>query len=306
MAHQIISFTVFKVGERLDKLAHERLPDLSRSQVQSLIKKGLITVDGSQVKAGIKLRGGEEVVIELPERTPDIIEPEDIPLDIVFEDDSIAVINKTANMVVHPGVGNETGTLTHAILWRWPQIDAMDDPDQRRGIVHRLDKDTSGLIVVAKTADALHDLMTQFQERTVDKSYIALLERTPKTRTGVIEAPIARDPKQRKRMAVSRDGKAAVSEFTVVDDNFRDGQALTRFKLITGRTHQIRVHAAFIGCPVVGDTVYGFRKQRIRMKRNFLHAEQIAFDHPDTGVRVSFEAPMPVGLLDIMAKLRPA
>jgi 23S rRNA pseudouridine1911/1915/1917 synthase len=277
---------------------------MSRTQAQTLIKDGLVLVDDAAIKAGIKLRGGEEVTITLPEETEAIIEPESIPLDVVFEDEHLAVIDKPAGMVVHPGVGNETGTLVHAILARWSQIGAMNDPDNRNGIVHRLDKDTSGLILIAKTEDALSNMMAQFQARSVDKIYIALLERTPQTQMGVINAPIGRDPKQRKRMAVIRDGKEATTEFRVVDENFRDGQALVEFKLLTGRTHQIRVHAAFIGCPVVGDRVYGFRKQRIRMKRNFLHAAKLEFDHPVTGERMRFESELPIGLQQILAKLR--
>jgi 23S rRNA pseudouridine1911/1915/1917 synthase len=299
-----IRFTVFKAGDRLDKAVAEHLPMMSRTQAQTLIKDGLVLVDDAAVKAGIKLRGGEEVTITLPEETEAIIEPEAIPLDVVFEDDYLAVIDKPAGMVVHPGVGNETGTLVHALLARWSQIGAMNDPDNRNGIVHRLDKDTSGLILIAKTDEALQNLMAQFQERSVDKTYIALLERTPQTQTGVINAPIGRDPKQRKRMAVVRDGKEATTEFRVTDENFRDGQALVEFKLLTGRTHQIRVHAAFIGCPVVGDQVYGFRKQRIRMKRNFLHAAKLEFDHPATGERMRFESELPIGLQQILAKLR--
>jgi 23S rRNA pseudouridine1911/1915/1917 synthase len=304
MSAETFEFTVEQAGERLDKLIVARRADLSRAQVQSLIKEGHVTVNGDRVKAGVKLRGGEAVRVTIPPPVEPEIKPEQIDLKIVYEDESLAVIDKAAGMVVHPGVGNESGTLVHAILARWPQIAQIDDPDERRGIVHRLDKDTSGLIVIAKDRAALDDLMEQFQERTVEKHYLALLERTPQTRTGRIDAPIARDPKQRKRMAVVRDGKPAVTEFTLVDDQFRDGHSLVRFDLLTGRTHQIRVHAAFIGCPVVGDTVYGFRKQRVKMKRNFLHAAYLAFDHPETGERMSFESALPVGLQNVMDKLR--
>jgi len=305
MNAQELSFTVAQAGERLDKLVSAHLPEHSRSQIQALIKEGLVTVDGALVKAGIKLRGGETVRITLPEtETETEPEPEVIPLDVVYEDDELAVIDKLAGMVVHPGPGNPNGTLVNAIIGRWPQIAEMDDPDGRNGIVHRLDKDTSGLILIAKNEVALVELMAQFQHRTVDKTYLALLERRPQTDTGRIEAPIGRDPKQRKRMAVQRDGKEAVTEFRVVDDEFRDGHALVEFYLHTGRTHQIRVHAAFIDCPIVGDRVYGFRKQRMRLKRNFLHAAKISFDHPITEERLEFESPLPVGLQEIMKKLR--
>lgn len=305
MAEKTRNFTVDHPGERLDKLIVTHLSELSRAQVQVLIKDGHVKVNGAAVKPGVKLRGGEEITVTLPEESDEqTIQPEQIPLDVVYEDDELAVINKPAGLVVHPGVGNTSGTLVNAIIARWKEIATMNDPDERRGIVHRLDKDTSGLIVVAKNEVALADLMAQFQARTVDKVYIALLERTPKTPTGRIEAPIGRDPKQRKRMAVIRGGKPAVTEFRVLDDQFADGQALVEFHLHTGRTHQIRVHAAFIGCPIVGDRVYGFRKQRTRMKRAFLHAARLAFNHPITGERMQFESELPVGLQQVMSKLR--
>lgn len=305
MESQPIEVTAFKAGERLDKLLVDRFPDLSRVRIQALIKDGQVTVDGKVVKPGIKLRGGEQVLMTLPDDVPETpIAAESIPLNVVYEDDDLAVIEKPAGMVVHPAAGNETGTLVNALLARWPQIANIDDPDNRMGIVHRLDKDTSGLIVIAKTIDVLHDLMAQFQERTVEKTYLALVEQRPQTDTGRIDAPIGRDPKRRKQMAVMREGRPAVTEFTVIDDDFSEGQALLRVTIQTGRTHQIRVHLAFIGCPVVGDRVYGRRKQRIRMKRNFLHATYLCFDHPRTDERLCFDSDLPIGLQEIMRKLR--
>jgi 23S rRNA pseudouridine1911/1915/1917 synthase len=301
-----IEFEVEKPGIRLDKLVATHLPTLSRTQVQALIKAGDVTVNGEQLKPGIKLNGGEVVRVTLPEpETETSPQPEAIDLTVIFEDDDLAVINKPAGMVIHPGVGNETGTLVNALLGRYPQIMTMNDPEHRHGIVHRLDKETSGLIVIAKNDDALEDLMAQFQERLVDKTYLAMLERTPSTHNGRIDAPIGRDPKQRKKMAVLRDGKPAVTEFEVLDDKFRNDACLVRFRLLTGRTHQIRVHAAFINCPVIGDRIYGYRKQRFnKMKRHFLHAAHLSFEHPRTGDRLSFEADLPVGLEQIMLKLR--
>ncbi len=305
MNERQLEFTAFVPGQRLDKLLVEHLPDISRAQIQTLIKAGAVLVDGQPAKPGIKLKGGEQILVTLVEQDEETpITPESIDLTVVYEDEVLAVIDKPAGMVVHPAAGNESGTLVNAILARWPQIAEMNDPDKRMGLVHRLDKGTSGLIVIAKTSEALQELMRQFQEREVDKTYIALLERTPPTATGRIEAPIARDPKQRKRMAVQRDGKPAITEYTVIDDDFRDGQALVEVKLLTGRTHQIRVHMAFIGCPVVGDTVYGFRKQRIKMKRQFLHAAQLCFTHPITGERLCVESELPSGLQNILSKLR--
>lgn len=302
-----MEFTVEKQGERLDKILVARLNDFSRAQIQTLISEGGVTVDGTSAKAGHKMKGGERIIVEIPEDNEHIIVPEDIDLSIIYEDDDIAVIEKEAGMVVHPGIGQETGTLVHAILSRYPEIvDMQDDPlaEGRMGIVHRLDKDTSGLIVIARNIDALTNLMAQFKARTTEKYYLALVERTPKTMEGRIDAAIGRDPKQRKRMGVVNDGKSAVTEFEIIDTNFKDGRALLRIKIETGRTHQIRVHMAFIGCPIIGDTVYGYNKQRLGLKRNFLHAAELSFDHPSTGERKTFTSEMPVGLQNVMDKLR--
>ncbi|QPC84205.1 RluA family pseudouridine synthase [Phototrophicus methaneseepsis] len=307
-SHNIVQFTVSESGERLDKIIIAQLPALSRAQVQALIKDGMVTVDGETSKPSAKLKGESLIQVTLPVvEDESIIEPESLDLDIRYEDEHIVVLNKPSGLVVHPGVGNVQGTLVNALLARYPEmIDMQDDPqaEGRMGIVHRLDKDTSGLMVVARHVEALYQLMGQFQARTVEKYYTALLERRPKTNTGTIDAPIARDPRQRKRMAVVRDGKPAVTEFELIDDNFLDGRALVCLRLHTGRTHQIRVHMAFIGCPVVGDIVYGYRKQRTGLKRQFLHASELAFDHPATGERLHFTSELPVGLQNILDKLR--
>lgn len=300
-------FTFDSGGERLDKLLQERLPDRSRAQIQALIKAGLVTVDEKPVKAGHKLKGGETVRVTLPEVETRPIEPEAIPLTLVYEDDDLAVIDKPAGMVVHPGAGNLTGTLVNALLAQFPEMSQMDDDSDeegRAGIVHRLDKDTSGLIVVAKHTDALTALMEQFRERTVEKTYLALTERTPKTSYGTIDAPIGRDPRQRQRMNVMPNGRDAVTEFQVIDTNFREGRALVRCHPRTGRTHQIRVHLAFIGCPVVGDTIYGSKRKYPDFSRHFLHAAALAFDQPTTGKRLSFASPLPEELKTLMAWLR--
>jgi 23S rRNA pseudouridine1911/1915/1917 synthase len=306
MAEEQITFTAEQPGERLDKTILAHLGDrLSRAQLQVLIAEGLALVDGKQVKAGIKLKGGEQISLTIPIREePEAVQPEAIPLTVVHEDAYIAVIDKPAGMTVHPGVNNETGTLVSAMLARWPQVAQMQIEEKRAGIVHRLDKDTSGLIVVALTDPARVALTAQFSERTVEKRYIALLERRPDTTTGRIDAPIARDPDQRKRMAVVRHGKPAVTEFTIIEDGFSGDQALIEAHILTGRTHQIRVHMAFIGCPIVGDRVYGYRKQRIRLKRHFLHAARLSFNHPVSGERLDFTSPLPASLEAVLAKLR--
>jgi 23S rRNA pseudouridine1911/1915/1917 synthase len=306
MNEEHVAFVASTAGERLDKVILGHIGDrLSRAQLQTLIADGMVTVDGQNLKAGVKLKGGEEIHLTIPVRdAPESVKPEHIPLTVVYEDDDLAVIDKPAGMIVHPGEQNETGTLVSAALARWPQIATMNIEEKRAGIVHRLDKDTSGLIIIAKHDRARRNLTAQFQDRTVEKAYLALLEKRPDTTTGRIDAPIARDPKQRKKMAVVRNGRPAISEFTLIDDNFVGHQALVRVKILTGRTHQIRVHMAFIGCPIVGDRVYGYRKQRIGLKRQFLHAAELAFDQPTTGDRLSFESPLPAGLQNTLDKLR--
>lgn len=307
MDSETLILTADTPKQRLDKFILEHVDDMSRTQVQNLIRDGQVTVNGNVEKTGYKFKGGETVQVILPIEEEFSIEPEDIDLNIVYEDDDLAVINKTAGMVVHPGIGHELGTLVNAILFRYPELaEMMDDPEtqERLGIVHRLDKGTSGLIVVARNKPALLNLMNQFQERTVEKVYIALLESTPKSHVGRIEAAIARDPRQRKRMWVTHDGKPAITEFTIIDDDFQGDRALVKLNILTGRTHQIRVHMAFIGCPVVGDTIYGRRKQRLKLKRQFLHATELSFDHPTTGERMTFNEPLPENLQNILEKLR--
>ena len=307
MPEQSLTLIANAPGERLDKFLLAHLPGYSRAQTQALIRDGHVLVDGAPRKTGYKFKGGERVHALIPAQAESSVEPEDIALDIVYEDAQLAVIDKAAGMVVHPGPGNASGTLVNALLARYPGLaDMMDDPEtsDRLGIVHRLDRGTSGLLVVARDKPTLLALMRQFQARTVDKVYLALLEQRPKSNSGLIDAPIARDPRQRKRMAVRRDGKPAQTEFEVLDDDFQGDRALVRLKLLTGRTHQIRVHMAFIGCPVVGDTVYGRRKQRVKMKRQFLHAHELAFAHPATGERLSFVSELPVGLRSVLDKLR--
>ncbi len=307
MPDQSLSFTADAPNQRLDVFLQANLPGYSRSQTQALIRDGCVLVDGAARKAGYKFKGGEHVIVRLPPSQETALVAEDIPLDIVYEDEHLVIVNKAAGLVAHPGPGNESGTLVNALLWRYPELANMrGDPaaQDRLGIAHRLDRGTSGLLAVARDKASLHDLMRQFQERAVDKIYLALLEKRPQSNTGIIDAPIARDPRQRKRMAVRRDGKPAQTEFAVLDDDFQGERALVRLKLLTGRTHQIRVHLAFIGCPVVGDAVYGRRKQRVKMKRQFLHAHELAFDHPESGQRLRFVSELPAGLRSVMAKLR--
>ena len=299
-----ISITVAEsdIDARLDKVLVAHLVDLSRSEVQALIKAGEVQVDGISVsKPAYRLTPGEAIQISIPEEEPEAIAAEPIPLEVLYVDDDLAAINKPAGMVVHPAYGNRTGTLVNALLYHWPEVHGVG-PEPRFGIVHRLDMDTSGVLVIARNATALNALQQQFKQRTAAKRYLALVEGTPESDAGLIDAPIGRDPNQRKRMAVVRDGKPAQTRYDVLE-HFAE-TTLLRLELLTGRTHQIRVHLQWLGYPIVGDTVYGFRKQRIKMKRLFLHASELQLDQPTTGERLTFHAPLPEHLEDVLAKLR--
>ena len=305
-----LQITVSASGERLDKHLAEALPSYSRAQLQQWIKAGQVRVNDNKVglKAGTKPHAGDVIVVDFPVEEDFRPQAEDIPLIVLYEDDDLAVIEKPAGLVVHPGAGNPTGTLVNALLSRYPQMQNMDDDENldegRAGIVHRLDKDTSGLIVVAKHKEALTNLMQQFRDRTVEKTYVALLERTPRTLSGIVDAPIARDPKFRQKMSVIARGRDAITEFAVTDHNFPGGQVLVTLTPRTGRTHQIRVHMAFIGCPIAGDTVYGLRRKMPGLNRHFLHAAGLVFDQPTTGERLSFASPLPLELLSVVELLR--
>ncbi|MBN1681419.1 MAG: RluA family pseudouridine synthase [Anaerolineae bacterium] len=299
--NEFFDFTANVTDERLDKTLVATLNNLSRAQVQNLIRDGQVTVDGRSVKASFRLEGGEHIRVLLPpESDQELAQPETIALDILYEDDHVAVIDKPAGMVVHPAYGHSSGTLVNAVLARWPAVAAFSEQD-RAGIVHRLDKETSGVILVAKTAEALTALREQFKARQIHKRYIALVEGVPDTMDGIIDAPIGRDPKQRKRMAVTRDGREASTEFHVLE-SYADFCLLEAFPK-TGRTHQIRVHMAFLGHPIVGDKVYGRRKQRIKIKRQFLHAASITFRSPESDAPLTVESPLPAALENILSTL---
>lgn len=288
-------------GERLDKYLAASVGHLSRAQIQALIREGLVTVNGVAAKASLRLEGGERIRLQVPQTAPDVEpQPEAIPLVILYEDEHVAVVDKPAGMVVHPAFGHQSGTLVNAVLARWPQIVGFAEPG-RAGIVHRLDKETSGVILVAKTPLALASLRAQFKERQIQKRYLALVEGIPNTREGVINAPIGRDPKRRKQMAVLREGREALTEFRVLE--VFAAHSLLEVWPRTGRTHQIRVHLAFIGHPVVGDTIYGRRRPTLRLRRHFLHAAAVTFITPGTGEPVTVASPLPPALQQILHEL---
>ncbi len=303
-APERLVLTAASDGERIDQFVAAAVPALSRTEVQRLIKAGEIRVSDEPVKSSYRLTVGEQIEITIPAIEEHSVLAEDIPLEVLYEDDDLAAVNKPAGMVVHPAQGNESGTLVNAALARWPQMRRITG-EERAGIVHRLDKDTSGVIVLAKTSEALKNLQAQFKARTTSKRYIALVEGIPSSSAGIIEAPIGRDPKQRKRMAVIRDGRPATTRYQV-QEQFNE-HALLDVELLTGRTHQIRVHMAWLGYPVAGDTVYGFRRRTVPLKnRIFLHAAELQVDSPSTGECLTFEAPLPASLLNILDQLRSA
>ncbi len=307
MSERRIEFPVEQGGQRLDKLLAARLPDLSRSAARRLIERGLVTVNGEPVRPSYKVRPGDRVLALLPVEEAAPPRPEPIPLRIVYEDEALLVVDKPAGMVVHPAPGHEQGTLVNALLAHCP---ALADGGDRPGIVHRLDRDTSGLILIAKSERVRRALQQQFKERRVHKAYLALLDGHLQPAWGRIEAPIGRDPRHRQRMAVLPGGREAVTEYHVLETfAHRNGPAAGDYCLVeaepqTGRTHQIRVHFASIGHPVVGDGVYGRRKTRLPLPRQFLHARRLGFKHPRTGRRLELEAPLPEDLAAVLALLR--
>jgi len=299
-----VTLTAADGGERLDRWLAEQLPDRSRAEVQRWIDAGLVQrSDGKLLKASYRLGAGESVIAHLPERTAYHVEPEAIPLDIIYEDDDLLVINKPAGMVVHPAAGNWQGTLVNAVLYHVPDLAGVGGTG-RPGIVHRLDKDTSGLILVAKNDRAHRALQEQFKERAVHKTYQTLVFGQVTPLRGEIQAPIGRDPRQRKRMAVvaAHLGRPAVTQYDV--KAYYGTFTLLDCRPLTGRTHQIRVHLAYIHHPIVGDASYGGRRHPgIQLNRQFLHAARLSFILPATAKEVEFTAPLPDDLQCVLNTL---
>lgn len=288
-------------GIRLDAWLAEEVPEHSRARWQALIKEGRVTVDSEVVKPNYKLREGERVEWSIPAPVDAAPQPEDIPLDILFEDRHMIVINKPAGLVVHPAAGNESGTLVNALLHHCTDLAGIGG-EKRPGIIHRLDKDTSGVIVVAKNESAMTELARQFKERETDKEYLAIVREVPFPPRGTVETTIGRHPIHRKKMAVNvRNGREAVSHYET-EEAFAEA-ALMRVKIETGRTHQIRVHMAHIKHPVLGDSVYG-RAFHIKASRQMLHAAKLSVLHPDSGERMTFDAPLPDDMQAMLAQLR--
>ena len=307
------TFTADRSGLRLDQFLAGQPTGLTRSQLQRLIGDGLALVNGGGSKASSKVRRGDRVTLTVPPPRPTEVVPQWMPLPVVYQDEHIAVIDKPAGLAVHPGPGHSDHTLVNALLAICPDIQGVGG-EIRPGIVHRLDKDTSGLMVVAKTHQAHQDISDQIKARRVDKGYLALAVGRVEPDVGIIDEPIARDPYNRKRMAVVPDGRDARTRYRVLEyivpsgrvrmpsGSARSGDSLLEVDLETGRTHQIRVHLSFMGHPLMGDGVYG--RSSPLLDRQFLHANRLGFRHPVTGEPVEFRSGLPPELLAVLERLR--
>lgn len=290
--------------QRLDHFLAQSLPQFSRSRLQGLIRRGSVWIDGiAASKAGQMLMPGAHVSVKVPAPEPTGLKAESIALDVIYEDDDVLIVNKPAGMVVHPGAGHQRGTLVNAAIAHDGIMMGVGG-EERPGVVHRLDKDTSGLIALAKNDSSLHRLQEQFQAREVHKTYLALVDGRPPTASGRIQAPIGRDSAHRKQMSILREGKGreAVTEYSTRE--LFDQHSLLELHPVTGRTHQIRLHCAFLGCPVVGDRIYGRKRPSIPMERHFLHAWKLELVLPSSSQRREFVAPLPHDLEEILSSLR--
>ena len=291
------------MDERLDKFLSAMLPDQSRSYLQKIIKDGNVLVNGEPKKSSYRLEDGDEVTADLPElKSPDI-EPENIPLDILYEDDSILMVNKPKGMVVHPSAGHYTGTLVNAVLWHCQgQLSGINGVS-RPGIVHRIDKDTTGVLVVCKNDAAHNAVAAQLKEHSITRKYRAIVHGVIKEDEGTVDAPIGRHPTERKKMASGvKNGKRAVTHYRVLE-RFQ-GYTYVECQLETGRTHQIRVHMASIHHPLLGDTVYGPAKDSHHLEGQTLHAMVLGLIHPVTGEYLEVEAPLPEYFENLLKKFR--
>jgi len=296
-----LELTADRGGERLDTFIARRCPELSRSHARRLIDEGLVSVNGRKVKPSERVTAGLSVSVTIPPPETITLVPEAIPLTIIYQDGDIIVLDKPAGLTVHPAPGHPSGTLVNALLAACPDLRGIAGT-LRPGIVHRLDKDTSGLMVVAKNDRAQRALQRQLKDRDVRKTYLALVRGVPAPREGTIAAPIGRHPKNRKKMAVVADGREATTRYRVREEIAGGQYSLLEVEPVTGRTHQIRVHLAAVGHPVVGDATYG--RPSAAVGRQFLHAHKLAFAMPLGGRTVEFESPLPADLREALSQLR--
>ncbi len=302
MSRLVLYADAENIGERIDKFISDSAEEISRSYAAKLCTDGLVTVNGKALGKNYKIKGGEEISADIPEPEELSLVPENIPLDIVYEDDDVIVINKPQGMVVHPAAGNESGTLVNALLYHCGESLSAINGVIRPGIVHRIDKDTSGLLVAAKNNEAHLKLSEQLKERKALRKYNALVNGNIKEDFGTVNKPIGRSPSDRKKMAVVQGGREAVTHYSVLE---RFGRyTLIECVLETGRTHQIRVHMASLGHSIVGDKVYGVKKERFNLNGQLLHARTIGFVHPKTGEMMEFSAPLPDYFEAVLEKLR--
>lgn len=294
---------VDRAGERVDQFLAGAVPELTRSGVQKLLEEGAVTLNGQSVKKNRKTEEGEVYVVELPEPEPIEATPQNIPLDIVFEDEDVVVVNKPVGMVVHPAAGHSDGTLVNALLYYCKNSLSGINGKLRPGIVHRIDRDTSGLLIVAKNDTAHLALAAQLENHSLYREYHAIAVGGFREDSGTVEAPIARHPVDRKRMAIDRvNGKRAVTHWEVLERY--SGYTYVKCRLETGRTHQIRVHMASLGHPLLGDVVYGAKKPVPGLAGQCLHAKKLSFLHPRTGERIEVECPLPDWFEEQLRKLR--
>ncbi len=302
MSRLVLYADAENIGERIDKFISDSAEEISRSYAAKLCTDGLVTVNGKALGKNYKIKGGEEISADIPEPEELSLVPENIPLDIVYEDDDVIVINKPQGMVVHPAAGNESGTLVNALLYHCGESLSAINGVIRPGIVHRIDKDTSGLLVAAKNNEAHLKLSEQLKERKALRKYNALVNGNIKEDFGTVNKPIGRSPSDLKKMAVVQGGREAVTHYSVLE---RFGRyTLIECVLETGRTHQIRVHMASLGHSIVGDKVYGVKKERFNLNGQLLHARTIGFVHPKTGEMMEFSAPLPDYFEAVLEKLR--
>lgn len=298
--------TIFNIeeqfeGERVDKYLSQVFSDKSRSYIQGLIENGSIVVNDKNIKSNYKLRTFDEVKVIMPEPIALKVEGEDIPLDVIYEDSDVILVNKPQGMVVHPAPGNYTGTLVNALLYHCKDLSSINGVI-RPGIVHRIDKDTTGILVVAKNDEAHNFLSNQLRDHSMKREYYALVEGRIKEDKGTIDKPLARSKKDRLKIAIVEGGRRAVTHYTVVE-RFKN-TTLVKCELETGRTHQIRVHMSSIGYPLVGDPLYGFKKSKYRQDGQMLHAKTLGFIHPRSKEYMEFSSELPSYIEEMLEKLR--
>lgn len=296
-----IIITENEAGMRAD-VALAQLLEITRSNMQKLLEEGRAVRGQKVIKSNYRVKAGEEILVNLPEPQPLDVQPEDIPLDIIYEDDDVVVVNKARGMVVHPAAGNYNGTLVNALLYHCKNLSGINGVI-RPGIVHRLDKDTSGIMICAKNDSAHLSLSEQIQSKTAQRTYLAVVRGNVKNDSGIIETQIARDKNDRKKMAVvTEGGRQAITEYEVAE---RFGKyTIVKCRLKTGRTHQIRVHMEYLGYPLVGDPKYSPMKTSFAINGQALHSLTLSFTHPRTGERLTFEAPLPEDMKKILTRLR--